>query len=75
MAVKYLLINFILEELFCNIDDFYLCFQESINFNLIENSQRKTKEISRLSLSEVLIVWELKFVIIKEQKEIKYFRD
>lgn len=40
-----------LEELFCNIDDFYLNFQESINFNLLENEQRKTRKISRLSLS------------------------
>jgi hypothetical protein len=45
-----------LEELFCRIDDFYLCFQENINFNLLENNQRKTREISRLSLSEVMTI-------------------
>ena len=28
-----------LEELFCNIDYFYLDFQESIHFNLKDNSQ------------------------------------
>jgi hypothetical protein len=38
-----------LEELFCIIDDFYLGFQKSINFKLLENNQRKTRKISRLS--------------------------
>jgi len=45
-----------LEEIFCSIDDFYLCFQENINFKLIENHQRKARKISRLSLSEVMTI-------------------
>ena len=45
-----------LEKLFCHIDDFYLSFQKNINSKLIDNNHRKTKKISRLSMSEVMTI-------------------